>query len=73
MRSEVVGQGIPFAEGLKATVQWYEDNRDWWQRLKHDAVAAPTAPGADQAGGAPQAGGGVAPAPEQVQPRQRQP
>jgi dTDP-glucose 4,6-dehydratase len=63
---------IPFAEGLKATVQWYEDNRAWWQRLKHGADAAPTAPGAGQAGGARQAGG-AGPAPEQVQPPQRQP
>jgi dTDP-glucose 4,6-dehydratase len=25
---------IPFSEGLKATVQWYRDNRSWWEPLK---------------------------------------
>jgi dTDP-glucose 4,6-dehydratase len=25
---------IPFIDGLKATVRWYEDNRGWWQPLK---------------------------------------
>ena len=25
---------IPFNEGLKATVQWYQDNRRWWEPLK---------------------------------------
>jgi dTDP-glucose 4,6-dehydratase len=25
---------IPFSEGLKATVRWYEDNRGWWEPLK---------------------------------------
>ena len=24
----------PFAEGLAATVAWYRDNRDWWERIK---------------------------------------
>jgi dTDP-glucose 4,6-dehydratase len=24
----------PFADGLKATVRWYEENRGWWQPLK---------------------------------------
>jgi dTDP-glucose 4,6-dehydratase len=24
----------PFAEGLKATVRWYEENRGWWEPLK---------------------------------------
>ena len=66
LRSMGYAPRIPFAEGLKATVQWYEDNRDWWQPLKYDAAAARTAPGAGQARGA-------APAPEQVQPRQCRP
>ena len=26
---------IPFAAGLRSTVQWYVDNRDWWEPLKH--------------------------------------
>jgi dTDP-glucose 4,6-dehydratase len=25
---------IPFAEGLKATVLWYQENRPWWEPLK---------------------------------------
>jgi len=25
---------VPFAEGLRSTVKWYEDNRDWWEPLK---------------------------------------
>jgi dTDP-glucose 4,6-dehydratase len=25
---------VPFLEGLKATVQWYEENRSWWHALK---------------------------------------
>jgi dTDP-D-glucose 4,6-dehydratase len=25
---------IPFSEGLRATVDWYRDNRWWWQPLK---------------------------------------
>jgi dTDP-glucose 4,6-dehydratase len=25
---------IPFSEGLKATVRWYQDNRRWWEPLK---------------------------------------
>jgi dTDP-glucose 4,6-dehydratase len=35
---------IPFATGLRSTVQWYVDNRDWWERLKRaddDNIAAP--------------------------------
>ena len=26
---------IPFSDGLKATVRWYQDNRGWWEPLKH--------------------------------------
>jgi dTDP-glucose 4,6-dehydratase len=25
---------IPFAEGLRATVDWYAANRAWWEPLK---------------------------------------
>jgi dTDP-glucose 4,6-dehydratase len=25
---------VPFSEGLKATVRWYQDNRRWWEPLK---------------------------------------
>jgi dTDP-glucose 4,6-dehydratase len=26
---------IPFTAGLRSTVQWYLENRDWWDPLKH--------------------------------------
>ena len=26
---------IPFSDGLNATVRWYQDNRRWWEPLKH--------------------------------------
>ena len=26
--------GIPFSDGLKSTVRWYEENRAWWEPLK---------------------------------------
>ena len=26
---------VPFAEGLRSTVKWYVDNREWWEPLKH--------------------------------------
>jgi len=25
---------IPFEEGLRRTIEWYRDNREWWQRVK---------------------------------------
>ena len=28
---------VPFAEGLKATVEWYSANRDWWEPLHRPA------------------------------------
>jgi dTDP-glucose 4,6-dehydratase len=31
---------VPFAEGLAATVQWYRDNRAWWEPLKKAAGSA---------------------------------
>ncbi|MGY1841091.1 MULTISPECIES: dTDP-glucose 4,6-dehydratase [unclassified Modestobacter] len=34
---------MPFEEGLALTVQWYRDNRAWWEPLKA-APAAPAAP-----------------------------
>jgi dTDP-glucose 4,6-dehydratase len=30
---------IPFSEGLKATVHWYRDNREWWEPLTRPASA----------------------------------
>ena len=35
---------IPFSEGLRATVDWYRDNRWWWQPLK--GQSAPLTPAA---------------------------
>jgi dTDP-glucose 4,6-dehydratase len=33
--------GVPFREGLEATVRWYADNRAWWEPLKRaDAASA---------------------------------
>jgi dTDP-glucose 4,6-dehydratase len=29
---------VPFAEGLAGTVQWYRNNRDWWEPLKSRAA-----------------------------------
>ena len=26
---------IDFADGLKQTVEWYKNNKEWWQKLKH--------------------------------------
>jgi dTDP-glucose 4,6-dehydratase len=31
---------IPFEDGLAATVQWYQENRAWWEPLKAKAEAA---------------------------------
>jgi len=31
---------VPFEEGLARTVQWYRDNRDWWESLKERAALA---------------------------------
>ena len=30
---------VPFAEGLRATVEWYRDNLWWWQPIKHQDAA----------------------------------
>ena len=30
---------VPFTDGLAATVQWYRDNRSWWEPLKSRAAA----------------------------------
>jgi dTDP-glucose 4,6-dehydratase len=29
---------VPFDRGLAETVQWYSDNRDWWEPLKARAA-----------------------------------
>jgi dTDP-glucose 4,6-dehydratase len=31
---------VPFAHGLADTVQWYRDNRAWWEPLKARAALA---------------------------------
>ena len=31
---------VPFDQGLAGVVQWYRDNRDWWQPLRQRQVAA---------------------------------
>jgi len=38
---------VPFAEGLAAVVQWYQENRDWWQPLtyRHGSARTPVAAG----------------------------
>jgi dTDP-glucose 4,6-dehydratase len=33
---------IPFGEGLRATVRWYQDNPGWWRPLKQPGQAAAT-------------------------------
>jgi dTDP-glucose 4,6-dehydratase len=30
---------VPFAEGLRSTVKWYIDNREWWEPLKRTGQA----------------------------------
>jgi dTDP-glucose 4,6-dehydratase len=36
---------VRFSAGLKSTVQWYADNREWWEPLKHLSLpAAASAP-----------------------------
>jgi dTDP-glucose 4,6-dehydratase len=45
--------GIPFAEGLPATVRWYAENRAWWEPLKRASVPAPRARTGPLAGAPP--------------------
>ena len=26
--------GVPFDEGLRATIQWYQEHDDWWRSIK---------------------------------------
>jgi dTDP-glucose 4,6-dehydratase len=46
---------IPFSDGLKATVQWYRENRRWWEPLKQ-SQGGPV----DRAAPEPQGGHGAA-------------
>jgi dTDP-glucose 4,6-dehydratase len=34
---------VPFNEGLRATIQWYRDNRHWWEPLKQAVLDPPPA------------------------------
>jgi dTDP-glucose 4,6-dehydratase len=36
---------VPFEAGLSATVQWYRENRDWWEPLKRAAPETDRAAG----------------------------
>jgi dTDP-glucose 4,6-dehydratase len=40
LRAMGYAPGIPFASGLRSTVQWYMDNRDWWEPLRHSEFQA---------------------------------
>ena len=40
----------PFPEGLRATVQWYRDNRSWWEPLKPAPRSRPAARAASALG-----------------------
>ena len=34
---------VPFADGLAATIRWYQDNRAWWEPLKRATGERPSA------------------------------
>jgi dTDP-glucose 4,6-dehydratase len=42
LRSLGYAPRIPFSQGLKATVRWYEENRRWWEPLKRGNLAMAT-------------------------------
>jgi dTDP-glucose 4,6-dehydratase len=46
LRSMGYAPRVPFADGLKATVEWYAANRGWWEPLHRPAPPARPAPGA---------------------------
>jgi dTDP-glucose 4,6-dehydratase len=39
LRAMGYAPGIPFRQGLEATVRWYADNRAWWEPLKRQGAA----------------------------------
>ena len=47
LRSMGYAPRIPFPEGLKATIAWYADNRQWWEPLDRPAPPAQPASGGD--------------------------
>jgi dTDP-glucose 4,6-dehydratase len=42
LRSMGYAPQVPFSEGLKATIEWYAGNRDWWEPLHRPAPPART-------------------------------
>ena len=43
LRSMGYAPQIPFSEGLKATIEWYAANRQWWEPLHRPAPPVPPA------------------------------
>ena len=41
LRSMGYAPRVPFGPGLKETVQWYQENRPWWEPLKKAQAPAP--------------------------------
>jgi len=41
LRSMGYAPRVPFSQGLKETVQWYQENRPWWEPLKKAQAPAP--------------------------------
>jgi dTDP-glucose 4,6-dehydratase len=37
---------VPFGEGMRSTVKWYVDNREWWEPLKNPGPAGRPGPAA---------------------------
>jgi dTDP-glucose 4,6-dehydratase len=48
---------IRFSEGLRSTVRWYADNREWWRRLKYPGQDVADAPGPGAPGALAHEGG----------------
>ena len=44
LRSMGYAPRVPFSDGIKATVAWYADNRQWWEHLDRPAPPALPAP-----------------------------
>ena len=57
LRSTGYAPGIPFADGLRSTVQWYLDNRDWWEPLKCADLGGSGVSGSGATGTLPGQGG----------------
>jgi dTDP-glucose 4,6-dehydratase len=59
---------IPFSDGLKATVRWYQENRHWWEPLKEPW---PGTADAEPAGGTSRSGEELGPAAAHATPPRR--